>query len=331
MKKKVHGADVTRFLNSRYWLTANIVAFIAVLSALPAILPAIDLSAGPLGLKPPSAWIQSPSLDEIAGISATIAIAATLYLINTTYNVIRSLSLIYASVFITAMMVMPDITKGLDSPLVLALAVLASLLPMFSTYQSPNSTRRIFLTFAIVSAAMALTCQLSAWIALTLVLLAAMAQMRILGLRSIMAAFIGLVTPLWIMWGFGQTESLTLMPPTSFTLTTWPTWLTPVSATCVGTTILLWLILSSANLLRIYNYNARLRAYNGVFTLLGLAMLLLMAIDFGNVPLYMPLMAACLGLQAGHFFTINHGPRSWIGIIALSTPYWALIVWQYMS
>ncbi len=84
--------------------------------------------------------------------------------------------------------------------------------------------------------------------------------------------------------------------------------------------------MSIFNLVRIYNYNARLRAYNGLLSLLGIALLLSIVIDPGHITTYLPAFIGCVAMQAGHFFTILHGSRSWIGILTVCLPFWIILI-----
>ncbi|MDE7396950.1 MAG: hypothetical protein K2M98_04410 [Muribaculum sp.] len=327
MKKLIHGIDVTRFLHSRYWVIVTLTAIIAVaIKGDSRGIPFDTISSGIFGLTPVDEWISSAGSRLVLGLLATVSVGGVLYLINTTFNLLRSISLIYLTVFFTIVGTQPALTSQFDGGQMFALLTFGALYPLFSAYQSPVRTREVFLSLCMLTTALILCCQITAWITMLAVFLSGIAQMRILRPQTIIAAAIGIITPIWILWGFGIINNVDISVPTLFSMSGLPAWISSGTVAYLTIIFLMWLTMSIFNLVRIYNYNARLRAYNGLFSLLGIALLLTIAFDPGHITTYLPAFAGCVAMQAGHFFTILHGSRSWIGILTVCLPFWIILL-----
>lgn len=294
-----------------------VVASLASRTATVAMLsqPSVNM----LGIEAPSQWIVSSATNHTVGLLAVIAVSALLFMLNTTFNMLRSLSLVYASVFLSAMVALPVLSGGLYGGLILAAAVIGSLYPLFSVYQSPGLTRRIFLSFLIATCGLIVAAQVAAWVVVILTLFVGMVQMRVMRLRTVAAALLGVVTPVWILWGFGFVGLPVIAAPAMTDINVMSI---PVSMAYVAYCILLWVGMSVFNIIRIYNYNARLRAFNGTFLMMGFSFLVLIIIDSQHLTTYLPTFIACMSMQAGHLFAIVRGPRSWIGILVLLASIW---------
>ncbi|MDE6403238.1 MAG: hypothetical protein K2K86_05465, partial [Muribaculaceae bacterium] len=105
----------------------------------------------------------------------------------------------------------------------------------------------------------------------------------------------------------------------------------PYTLTLLGVSalvIITGICFTSANLIKVYSYNAQVRALNGYYTILFLATVVLTLIDFNNLISYLPLLMAMTAYQASHFFTTrNSGRHNWIGIVILMAVSWSLFAW----
>ena len=82
----------------------------------------------------------------------------------------------------------------------IAVVVLLSLIPLYTTFQDSERTRRVFLSFCIVSAGALVDITCAAYL---IALFVGCFQMRCITLRTMLAAVLGIITPWWIAWGTG--------------------------------------------------------------------------------------------------------------------------------
>ena len=318
-------SDIPRFLHSRYALI--LFAVIALITTYLAsswgkVIPILDNKG--LGLTPINHWLESGAMSHAINVMLNFAMCIVLIYINKTFNILRNPTLIFAWLFLVLQMPFIDLTGQLYGGTVMAIVMLVCAFIMFTSYNA-NSPYEIFMVFAIISFSAFFQYAFLFYIPVFLV---GCVQMRTFNIRTILAALMGVITPAWIIYGFGilkfqdfsmpqfvgiyeQQSSLELIQM-----------LIPIGLSaiiCIGA----WL----ANMVKIISYNAQNRAFNGLFAIISFATILLMMADFTNLIVYVPLLNCCAALQLGHLFTIYESRRSYVGVIAIVVVYTALYIW----
>lgn len=322
-------SEITPFLHSRYgYLLMSLTTVAAVTyAAFSTVLPVIDTPVL-TGFAHASEWIHDKPLQLLGGIVLAVATSLLLVGVNKQYNVVRGLSLLYAALYLVFTAATPVIMANLSGGAVMAVVWLVSLIPLFSSFQNPLATRRVFITFCIVSAGCLLFMPVAALIYIP-VYFAGCAQMRCLNLKCFLAALIGIVTTLWILFWL-DIEGLV-----AINMSWKPSWppvrpdsgMLPFYA-AVAVTIVCGGLLGMFNLIKIYSYNARARANNGFITLSAVVTVALIFADSANAVAYVPLLNVCAAIQTGHFFSINNHRKSYIGIFVVLAAYAALYCWN---
>ncbi len=318
-------SDISDFLYSRY--SVFLFALIAIIATNFAmncgeVIPILDNKG--LGLTTANNWIEFGKTSMVFSIIFNLAIAGLLIYLNKMYNVLRNPTVIFAGLFLVLQMPFPDLTGQLYGGTILCITILACAFILFSTY-SHHNRQAIFLIFIILSIG---TFFQYAFLFYLPVLIIGCMQMRILDLKTAIAATMGLVTPPWILLGFGYItlDSITFPEFSSiFTkLSTGEAWQMLVS---IGVSVFVCLGAWAANLVRIISYNAQTRAYNGFFAMVSLVSVFFMLTDFTNYIIYVPLLNCCTAIQLGHLFTIHQSRRSYLGIISIVAVYFCLYLW----
>lgn len=282
-----------------------------------------------LALPSPNHWVSSRLWSLGISLSLSLTVAMMTVYINRAYNVLRSMTMLFVGIFFIMQAATPSLINQLYGGIIACTVLITCTLTLFSIYGRPDSTRRVFLIFFL--AALTALCQYTLLFYLPLLLIGCL-QMRVLNLRSFLAAVTGCVTPLWIFIGFG------IITPADFR---WPDFVSyfammtsreiaPIAAT-VAVTMLIGVLFSLLNLMKILSYNSRTRAYNGFISLLLFATVLLIIFDFVDMVVYVPLLNCCAAFQVGHFFTLRRGRRSYIGIFVIILIYIALYLWNVIS
>lgn len=288
--------------------------------------------AGNLGWGLPSAniWLPFAPLSAAVNLGVCLAIALLTFYINRRFNVLRSLTSLGSTMFLIMQVALPAVLGQFYGGSLLALLVMLSVALLFSVYTDTCGQKRVFLIFCTLGAA-AMT-QI-AYLFYVPVFWVGCMQMRIFGLRSFLASLLGLITPVWILLGFGIVEPQTLLQtPLSSLLT--PAWSMFDSAdmvqaiTTAGITIVLGVIFTVANLLKILSYNSRVRAFNGFFTILFGVTAIFMVLNFSNFTFYIPLLNVLVAYQIAHFFTYRRQRRTYIPLLFISLLYLGLFVWS---
>lgn len=71
------------------------------------------------------------------------------------------------------------------------------------------------------------------------------------------------------------------------------------------------------NMVKVYSYNARTRAYNGFFIVLFLLSCIFALVDYERFAVYLPMINLTAAFQIGHFFVINDQKRSYIPLLVI--------------
>lgn len=283
--------------------------------------------AGSNGLGLPSAneWIGHGLSSLTVNVLLNVGIALLMLFLDRSFNVSRSVSALFAGMFLVLQMPFPSLTGQFYGGTLLCLIVVFSTATLFSSFNRPYPLQPVFLIFFLLAAG-AFTQY--AYLFYLPVFLLGCAQMRILNIKTLLAAGMGSVTPLWILWGFE------IIDFSGFSLPGFRSILSAIGSVealqmfvSIGMTLLLCLIFGALNLIRVFNYNAQTRSYNGFLSLLSIATALFVFFDYSNLIIYIPMLNCCTAFQIGHFFSASNGRRSYIAILGVIMLYVALYLW----
>jgi hypothetical protein len=276
----------------------------------------------------PNLWISNVTTAFIVNIVATLLIPTLMIWINRTFNLLRTTSLLDASLFLTMSISAPVLlTQLVGTPL--SVILLLCMILLYSTYGAPNETRHVFAIFLILSA---MTTTQYCYAFYIPVFMIGCAQMRILSGRTIVAGLLGLITPWWIALGSGLVHPSQIHMPefeSIFGEFTFNEQL-PLFASA-GITALLLIISWVSNFPQMIAYNARLRAINGTMSILSLVTLIAVCADFTNISAYVPTLFFCTAFQLGKFFTWRKNAQSYIAIALVFVTYLTTYVWSVIS
>lgn len=255
--------------------------------------------------------VQSVALSCVA----ILASGALLFWLNKTYLFIRSMTVVYVSVFLLLEAANPQLTAALTDGSLLALMILCTSFIVFGTFGKRRSQRSVFITFFIISL---LSMFHSACIYLVIVYMIGYVQMRVMKLRSFIAMLLGLALPPWLVFGFGFVDLTGFRLPVVQGLWTGNFDAIPLSAVIfAGVLIVMMFALTTLNLVQIYSYKAQARALNGFFIILAFFTIVAMIVDYGNLLNYITVLNMCVAIQVAHTFTISEAKYRYLALIAL--------------
>lgn len=316
----------TRFLQSRW---CNLLLMILALTTCfvterthPLALTLID--RGPL-FDSPSMWVTSASLSQYIAMALNIGVVMVMVYINRRFNLLRTVSLIFVAMFLIMEVATPAAMMWFSGGQLCALLIMWCMAIMFTAYNKSKRNKRIFLVFVILSAASLTQYGFVIYIP---VFLLGCAQMRVLSFRTLIATILGLVTPLWIVFGLGLASPDDLhLPQLINPFNQLDTTLSVQLFATLLLTLLTGFVTGLLNTLKVMSMNARMRAYNGLLSTIGIITGIMAVLDFTNVEFYIPLLNACTAIQIGMFCRFNADLRAYIVEIILILAYIALWVW----
>lgn len=323
----MHAALFTRIMHTRgFGLAVGLAAFLAAcLYFFGGLTENIPGDRG-MALSSANEWFVNPLVDFGAAMAGAVAAMLILLLLNKVHNVLRSMTSVYIAFFGTMMAATPNLFVQFYTGTVLLLIVALSLLLILGCYRDLRATPRVYLIFLLLSGFSATQ---YCFIFYLPVFLIACAQMRIFNGRTFVAAVLGIITPWWIMLGFGIITPSDIHLPrliSVFAAVNYED--TVLLLITVGLTALLFLTALTLNLFKAIAYNARSRAVNGVISITALATIVAMFADYRNLIAYVPLLDFFAALQAAHYLSTHRVDKSWIIIAVIIVIYAALFVCQ---
>ncbi|MDE6283099.1 MAG: hypothetical protein K2L97_03815 [Muribaculaceae bacterium] len=318
--------DLSRFLHTRACMMLMLVVA-CVLVTVAYLRGDVTELCDPVGIgvTPLTAWTGISPASLILSLAATASMGLIIIYLNRAFNVFRSLTSIVAGLFFIMQTALPSVMGRFYGGDVMGVLMLVNVVLLFSSWSDATSQRRIFLIFSLLSLA-AFTDL--AYLLYMPVFMLGCVQMRIFNLRTFLAAGMGVLTPPWILFGFGLVDISTLhIPPL---MVAWSLFDNPevIKALVVtGVTLALGVGFTVANLMKILSYNSRVRAFNGFLTLLLFATGAFAIINFNNFSFYIPLLNCMTAYQIAHFFTYRRSRRSYIPILLIIGLYIGFYVW----
>lgn len=271
-------------------------------------------------------WISDPATSRGWALGMMLATMVVMAMINRRYNLIRGITWLPVAMFAVMQAASPVTLRILTDAQPAALLMLWCLRLMYTTYHRPRRTKKIFMTFCLLSAGSMVQYGFLLFIP---VMLIGCVQMRVFNIRSIAAALLGAVTPWWIVFG------LDLAPLSAFRLPSIPNPLADISLTealqlfvAPALTLLAGLVCGCFNLVKMITMKARKRALHGLLAIMSIMTGIGALADFTNIDFYIPLLNACVAFQIGHIFLVNEDNRGYIGILLLIAAYTSIWIWE---
>lgn len=305
--------SLTRFLRSRGMALLSLVA--AVLMMIRAHVVGLGASSRVdygLALPSPNLWFSPGSAFAcFLSIVLVVLTSGMMIYVNRTYNVLRTLSVYFAGLFLIMMASMPSVSIRFSGTLLLTPVVLWGMSLIYKSYLKPERTRQIFMAFFLLSAGAMFQYGFVLYVPVFVV---GLAEMRILrDWRAATAAVLGLVTPPWILWGFGLAHWH--WPQLDFAwvakLVQSPLFVPVVVTLAVG------VFIGFFNLFKILAYNSHARANNAFLSAAWLGTLIFCLIDCGNLKFYLGMLCCTVSYQMGHFFRLFRKRRAYIFALIL--------------
>lgn len=325
-KRVFRAEEISKFFNGRQFFILTAVLFVVLLWIAPSSDVVLQGSSSGVCASSVPSFSMSPTLSRILSVLAMVGVSVLLTILNKGYSYVRDVTYSFSSTFLLLGIANPMVsTQFYDGTLLsVVLLLLASI--MFGAYQDGAAQRKVYITFVLLAVC---TMFHYSYVYLIPIMIFGFVQMRIMGLKSVLAMIFGLVTPYWIATGTGMISLSEYEAPHIVDI--WSgldfeqsTYIISV----VALTILLSLVLFGMNVLKLISYKMQTRSYNGFFIALMLFTMIAMAVDYNNVLVYLPVLNICLSVQMAHAYTLKKQSRRFIPYLLFVIVCVASFVWQ---
>ena len=216
-----------------------------------------------------------------------------IWLINRSYNFIRTTEPVLVPVFLIMATSSPWFTQGLNTSVILCVANMVCLGIIFGSFDTRNATQQMFILGVVIGlgsmfqyAFLPMACVYFLWALF----------MKVLRVKETLSFFAGILCPYWITLGIGWLSFSDIHFPSLspfFNIShdhsdIWVLLAGIALAVCSG------FILSVINSFRLYAGNSRVSAMNLCVSTLGAACVVCILVDYDNLPAYViSLYMAC--------------------------------------
>lgn len=264
----------------------------------------------------------TPWVSAAWNVGLSIIIAFLISYLSKAFNVLRSMTMLQGTLFLFLQLGSPSSFTALGSGTLMALTAVVCFYMFFSVYGLYDCCQRnVFMSFLLISAGSAID---ASFILLMPVFIMASVQMRIFNMRTLLAIFMGAVTPWIIFVGFGLVDfaEIHLPPMSDFGLLSegWVT-VSAVIASFFG--VFAWV----QSIMKLLTYNARSRAMLSVITIT--MFLSIVAALLINAYSFLALLNCTVALMLGHTFgVVYNGRKSYLPILGIIFMYLVIFTWR---
>lgn len=321
--------EVTRFVQSRnaFFIVLCVSFAAAILAFYSGKVIPVSGNDG-FGLPSFNEWISNPEMSLYVGLGICALQSFLLVYINRRFNLLKTVSPMFAGAFLVMQCGLPSVLGQVSDGSLLCLLVLLAIIPLFSVFQRPQRTRSIYLVFCIIAFG---TLTDYSYLAYLVAFLIGCLQMQCLSFRGILAMLLGMITPIWILVGLGYINPADFKLPefvSVFEALNGHQLLRIIVYTAI--TLIIGCVLGTWNLIKIYSYNSRTRAYNGFWMVLSVTTVALLFVDYFHWFIYIPMLNCCTAVQIGHFFAINQLKRGYFLVVCFILVYAGIYIWNFV-
>lgn len=279
-----------------------------------------------LALPSPSAWPLPAWAGTLLNIALIFATMAMMDVVNKAFNVLRAMTRLQIGLFAIMLAATPGSVTVLNTGTLLAFTGICGIYLMFSCYDSPMRTRRVFLTFLLLALGSAVQYCFAGFIPVFWIICA---QMRIFTLRTFIASVLGIITVWILLLGFGIVTPADIHLPHIISIFSDTALQSAVYLLIVaGYTTFLLLTSTTLNVAKTIAYNARARAFNGALTVVAVFTIIAMAANYNNLVAYLPLLDMCAAYQLTHYFVNHRFDRQYAAVLSVAAVYIVLYLWR---
>lgn len=305
-----------------------VVALVAVaMCILSLIFHPVEISPVQYGffLPSPDAWDFDPFWSWIINTLLIGFIALLLFLINKSYNFIRTTEPVVVVLFLIMASSGPWFTESINTSVLLCLANVVCLGIIFDSYASRNATRELFTLGLVVGIGSMVQ---YAFLPMAVVYFLWTLFMKVMRPKEILAYLAGMLCPYWIALGVGWLRFSNFHFPSLNPLFSYGQdpgeFFVLLSGIALATVA--GFIIALVNSIKLYAGNSRVNAMNLCVTALGAACVVCILVDFDNIGAYVTTLYMACTVQVANICALWNPRMPWLVTVVPSLCYMGLFV-----
>ena len=278
-----------------------------------------------LCLPSPDAWDFDPLGSWIVNTALIGLIAILLFLINKSYNFVRTTEPALVTVFLIMAASGPWFTQSLNTSVLLCLANVVCMGIVFDSYDVKNATQELFTVGLVVGFGSMVQ---YAFLPMAIVYFLWAIFMKVLRIKETLAFLIGMVCPYWIALGIGWIHFSQLHYPSLSPLFSYekdPSEFI-ILLSGIAFAAAFGFILVMVNSMKLFAGNSRVYAMNLCVTILGAASVIFILIDFDNIHAYVTTLYMACAVQIANICALWNPRMPWMVSVLPSLFYIAVFV-----
>ncbi|MCH5224853.1 MAG: hypothetical protein J1D77_02595 [Muribaculaceae bacterium] len=276
-------------------------------------------------LPSPDSWDFAPLWSWIVNTLLIGLIALLLFLVNKSYNFVRTTEPVLVALFLLMATSGPAYTEGINASVILCLANVVALGVIFDSYDSRNATREMFTLGILIGIGMMVQ---YAFFPMAFLFILWALFMKVLRIRETLAYIVGILCPYWIALGtgwlsFSEFHFPSLSPlftegqdPSEFF----------IMLIGIGLATVMGFLMALVNSIKLYAGNSKVNAMNLCVTTLGATAILCILFDFDNMHAYVTTLYLAATVQVANVCALWNPREPWLVTAIPGVCYIALFV-----
>ena len=264
-----------------------------------------------LCLPSPDSWGFNVIWSWIVNTAIIGLIAILLFLINKSYNFIRTTEPALIAIFLIMAASGPWFTQSINTSVLLCMANVVCMGIIFDSYAAKNATQEMF-TIGVVAGIGSMVQY--AFIPMAVVYFLWALFMKVLRIKETIAFLIGIVCPYWIGLGIGWIHFSQLHFPSINPLFSYANdpseFIILLSGVAFAT--ILGFIMALINSVKLYAGNSKVNSMNLCVSSLGAAAVICILVDFDNIHAYVTTLYMACAVQIANICALWNPKMPWI-------------------
>lgn len=276
-------------------------------------------------LPSPDAWGFNPIWSWCVNTFLIALITLLLFLINKSYNFVRTTEPVLTALFLIMASSGPWFTEEINTSVILCLANVVCMGIIFDTYDARNATQEMFILGVVIGIGAMVQ---YAFLPMAMVYLIWALLMKILRVKETLAYVAGFICPYWIALGVGWLSFSDFHFPSITPLFSYSQDPTEFIILLAGIALaaVTGFIVMMANSFKLYAGNSKINAMNLCVTTLGAACVICILFDFDNIGAYVTSLYLAVTVQIANICAIWNPREPWLVTVIPSLGYIALFV-----
>ena len=252
-------------------------------------------------------------------------ITILLYVINKSYNFIRTTEPAFLIIFLIMAASGPWFTESINTAVLLCLANVVCMGIIFDSYAAKNATQEMFIMGVVIGMGSMVQ---YAFLSMIIVFLLWSLFMKVLRIKETLAFLAGILCPYWIALGIGWLHFSDFHFPSLnplFTMTQDPSEFF-ILLTGIAVAAATGFMCTFINAMKLYAGNSKVNAMNLCVMTSGAIAVICILVDFDNMHAYVTTLYMACAIQLGNICAIWNPKWPWSVSVVPSLAYVALFV-----